>query len=69
MGSAMHAVSQLSGGVGSLMWMIYVQINKKTAMMMINVIKFATKTGLQIRVRTRKLFFLFLNQNICCGTR
>ena len=24
-------------------------------------------TGLQIRVRTRKLFFLFLNQNICCG--
>ena len=24
-------------------------------------------TGLQIRVRTEKLFFLFLNQNICCG--
>ena len=24
-------------------------------------------SGLQIRVRTRKLFFLFLNQNICCG--
>ena len=23
--------------------------------------------GLQIRVCTRKLFFLFLNQNICCG--
>ena len=26
-----------------------------------------SKPGLQIRVRTRKLFFLFLNQNICCG--
>ena len=24
-------------------------------------------TGPQIRVRNRKLFFLFLNQNICCG--
>ena len=24
-------------------------------------------TGLQIRVCTRKLFFLFLNRNICCG--
>ena len=24
-------------------------------------------SGLQIRVRTRKLFFLILNQNICCG--
>ena len=24
-------------------------------------------TGLQIRVRVRKLFFLFLSQNICCG--
>ena len=24
-------------------------------------------TGVQIRVRTGKLFFLFLNQNICCG--
>ena len=24
-------------------------------------------TRLQIRVRTGKLFFLFLNQNICCG--
>ena len=24
-------------------------------------------TGLQIRVCTGKLFFLFLNQNICCG--
>ena len=24
-------------------------------------------SGLQIRVHTRKLFFLFLNQNICCG--
>ena len=24
-------------------------------------------TGLQIRVHTGKLFFLFLNQNICCG--
>ena len=24
-------------------------------------------TGLQINVRTWKLFFLFLNQNICCG--
>ena len=23
--------------------------------------------GLQIRVGTEKLFFLFLNQNICCG--
>ena len=23
--------------------------------------------GLQIRVRNWKLFFLFLNQNICCG--
>ena len=23
--------------------------------------------GAQIRVRNRKLFFLFLNQNICCG--
>ena len=28
---------------------------------------FDLPTGLQIRVRTRKLFFLFLNQNICCG--
>ena len=26
-----------------------------------------TISGLQIRVRTGKLFFLFLNQNICCG--
>ena len=26
-----------------------------------------TFTGLQIRVRIGKLFFLFLNQNICCG--
>ena len=26
-----------------------------------------SKSGLQIRVRTGKLFFLFLNQNICCG--
>ena len=25
------------------------------------------KAGLQIRVCNRKLFFLFLNQNICCG--
>ena len=25
------------------------------------------KSGLQIRVHTGKLFFLFLNQNICCG--
>ena len=24
-------------------------------------------SGLQIRVRTGKLIFLFLNQNICCG--
>ena len=24
-------------------------------------------TGLQINVRNWKLFFLFLNQNICCG--
>ena len=24
-------------------------------------------SGLQIRVRTGKLFFLLLNQNICCG--
>ena len=24
-------------------------------------------SGLQIRVPTRTLFFLFLNQNICCG--
>ena len=24
-------------------------------------------SGLQIRVRNQKLFFLFLNQNICCG--
>ena len=24
-------------------------------------------TGPQIRVCTRKLFILFLNQNICCG--
>ena len=23
--------------------------------------------GLQIRVHTGKLYFLFLNQNICCG--
>ena len=28
---------------------------------------FRTFTGLQIRVCTRKLFILFLNQNICCG--
>ena len=27
----------------------------------------ACNTGLQIRVCTGKLFFLFLNQNICCG--
>ena len=26
-----------------------------------------THSGLQIRVRTGKLFFLFLNQNIGCG--
>ena len=26
-------------------------------------------SGLQIRERTGKLFFLFLNQNICCGYR
>ena len=26
-----------------------------------------TGSGFQIRVRTGKLFFLFLNQNICCG--
>ena len=26
-----------------------------------------TETGLQIRVCTGKLFFLSLNQNICCG--
>ena len=25
------------------------------------------KAGLQIRVHTGKLFFLFLNQNLCCG--
>ena len=25
------------------------------------------KSGLQIRVRTGKLFFFFRNQNICCG--
>ena len=24
-------------------------------------------TGLQIKVHTEKLFFLFLNQNTCCG--
>ena len=26
-----------------------------------------TFTGLQLRVRTRKIIFLFLNRNICCG--
>ena len=24
-------------------------------------------SGLKLRVRTKKLFFLFLNQNQCCG--
>ena len=24
-------------------------------------------TGLNLRVRNRKILFLFLNQNICCG--
>ena len=24
-------------------------------------------SGLQLRVRTKKLIFLFLSQNICCG--
>ena len=28
---------------------------------------FDLTTGLQIRVRNFKIFFLFLNQNICCG--
>ena len=27
-----------------------------------------TNSGLQLRVRNKNLIFLFLNQNICCGT-
>ena len=30
-------------------------------------VKGMIKTGFQLRVRTKKLIFLFLNQNICCG--
>ena len=33
----------------------------------VNVPKFQTFSGLQIRVHIRKLFSSFLNQNVCCG--
>ena len=42
--------------------------NKQTTLLIwIHHVSEQINSGLQIRVCTRKLFFLLLNQNICCG--
>ena len=48
---------------------VYKEISspKNAAILNYKISKIINTTGLQIRVHTKKLFFLFLNQNICGG--
>ena len=49
--------------------MVHIVLSDKTylSLGLLSPLTYSIKAGLQIRVPNEKLFFLFLNQNVCCG--